>query len=83
MTLTLHLTPETEAKLSEQAALTGKRPEELALEALHDSLSSESTASSELSSAEWLEKFDAWVNDHKSRNPEFDDSRDSVYPDRC
>ncbi len=34
MSLTLHLTPETEAKLRDQAAFSGKKPEELALEAL-------------------------------------------------
>jgi crossover junction endodeoxyribonuclease RuvC len=26
--------------------------------------------------------FDAWIASHKPRNPSFDDSRDSIYPDR-
>ncbi len=82
MNLTLHLTPETEAKLKEQAALSGKKPEELALEALQDKLEAESVSAPSLSTDEWLRQFDAWVSDHRSRNPRVDDSRDSIYPDR-
>lgn len=82
MNLTLHLTAEEEAKLKQQAAMTGKRPEQLALEALQDKLSGEPISPPLLSPEEWLPQFDAWVGDHPSRNPHFDDSRDSIYPDR-
>lgn len=82
MNLTLHLTPETEARLKEHAALAGKRPEDLALEALQDKLSGEPVAPPALPPEEWLRQFDAWVSHHESRNPRVDDSRESLYPDR-
>lgn len=40
MNLILVLNPQTEAKLKEQTALTGKRPEDLAVEALQEMLAS-------------------------------------------
>lgn len=81
MNLILHLTPETEAKLIERANLVGKKPEELALEALNDQLNGESPTAT-LPAEAWLLEFDAWVSNHKSRNPRFDDSREGIYPDR-
>jgi len=82
MNLTLHLNPETEARLKEQADLTGRSLEELALEALQDKLSGEPTFPAALAPEEWLRQFDAWVGEHRSRNPRFDDSRNDIYPDR-
>jgi hypothetical protein len=82
MNLTLTLTPETEARLKEQSNLTGKKPEQLALEALQDRLSGEPVSPPSLSAEEWLHEFDAWVRGHESRNPRLDDSRESIYPDR-
>lgn len=82
MNLTLNLPPETEAKLKEQASLMGKSLEDLALEALEDKLSVESVPAPVLSAEDWNLHFDAWVTGHSSRNPHFDDSRDSIYPDQ-
>lgn len=81
MNLILCLPPDTEAKLREQAGLTGKSLEELALEALQDKLSAEVTPTPVLSPDDWTRQFQAWVSSHSSRNPRFDDSRDSIYPD--
>lgn len=85
MNLTLHLNAETEARLKAQAVLTGKSPEVLALEALQEKFA-ESTAeapvTAELSGDEWRRQFDAWVADHHSRNPQLNDSRESIYADR-
>jgi hypothetical protein len=80
--LILHLTPETEIRLQEIVSLTGRKPEELALEALQDKLSGEPGTPAALPIGEWLQEFDAWVRGHESRNPHMDDSRDSIYPDR-
>lgn len=33
-------------------------------------------------SSRWREFFDAWIAEQKSYNPNFDDSRESIYPDR-
>lgn len=81
MHLLLNLNAETEARLREQADLTGKSPEALALEALQEKLSGEMPFET-LSTEEWLSQFDAWVSEQRSRNPQFDDSRESIYPDR-
>jgi hypothetical protein len=35
-----------------------------------------------LATSDWLTEFDAWVKSHSSRNPNVDDSRDGMYPDR-
>ena len=82
MHLTLHLTPEIETQLNTQAALTGKPPEELVLEALRDKFSLEPSSSTMLPTEEWLRQFDAWVAELQSRNPRVDDSRESIYQDR-
>jgi len=82
MNLILHLTPETEAKLMERASLVGKNPEDVALDVLHDQLDGEPSSAATLPPEAWLREFDAWVSDHKSRNPRLDDSRESIYPDR-
>jgi hypothetical protein len=82
MNITLHLTAETEARLQAEAASTGKRPEELVLEALRDKFSTEPSSTATLTTEEWLRQFDAWVGGLESRNPHFDDSRESIYPDR-
>jgi hypothetical protein len=82
MNLTLQLTPEIEARLKEQAAMAGKKPEELALQVLQESLAGEFGSSPSLSNEEWLRQFNTWVSDHRSRNSRFDDSRESIYADR-
>ncbi len=82
MQLTLRLTPELESELNAQAALTGKPPEELVLEALRDKFASEPTPTTKVSTEEWLRHFDAWIGSLESRNPEVDVSRESIYPDR-
>jgi hypothetical protein len=81
MNLMLHLPPETEARLREQAARAGKPVEVVALEALQEKLDAE-LESPILPADEWVIQFDAWVESHRSRNPSFDDSRGSIYPDR-
>lgn len=83
MNIVLHLPPETEAKLLEQARVTGQNVEALVLEALHERLdSAEPAPASPVSTEEWLQLFDDWVGSHESRNPRVDDSRESMYPDR-
>lgn len=82
MNLTLALSPELEARLRHQAEVAGKPVEQLALEALEEKLNSEVVASEILPPEEWLAVFDDWMSRHTSRNPEVDDRRESIYPDR-
>jgi hypothetical protein len=81
MTLTLHLTPATEANLKAESARTGKRPEILALEAVEDKFSPEA-AGAALSLDAWQSKFDALLATMPSGNPDADLSRDSIYQGR-
>ncbi|MDZ4658774.1 MAG: hypothetical protein SH868_14455 [Bythopirellula sp.] len=82
MTLTLHLSAELEEKLKEHARSTGKNPEDIALDALQQNLSDEVISTPKPSIEKKLSEFRAWANSHRSRNPNFDDSRESIYPDR-
>lgn len=82
MNLILHLPPETEARLRQASAESGKAPEALALEALDEKLATSLNSGPDLSREEWLRHFNEWVSKQKSRNPNFDDSRESIYPDR-
>lgn len=82
MSLTLHLSAELEEKLRDQAKAEGKPPEDLALEALEEKLSVETATAAILPPDEWIAAFDAWVTSHKPRNPNVDDRRESIYPDR-
>jgi hypothetical protein len=82
MTLVLQLPPETEAKLRDRAQLAGIAPEALALETLREGLGDDGLSAPALSTEAWLAEFDAWIAGLKPGNPNLDDSRDSIYPDR-
>lgn len=82
MNLNVKLSPEIEARLRQQVIQTGKSPEDLVLEALRDKLCGEPVSTPSLTSEEWLRQFDEWVTSHSTRNPQLDDSRGSIYPDR-
>ena len=81
MNLMIHLPPETETKLFQQARATGKEVEALALEALLEKLASEEP-SPMLPLDEWHARFDAMMESMPRGNPEADFSRDGIYDDR-
>ena len=82
MTIVLQLPPETEAQLRERSRLAGVPPEKVALDALRDGLAGDAPAAPRVSKEALLAEFDAWIASQKPRNPHFDDSRESIYPDR-
>ena len=82
MNLILHLPPETEAKLKEQAAATGRAPEELALQALEEQLAVSGQPLVTLSADEWIADIRAWAQSHRSLPHDADDSRESIYAGR-
>lgn len=83
MNLMLHLTSETEAKLREQAARSGKSLEALALEALEDMLAECDDSSRLLSSDAWKAKFREFLASLPHSDAAFvDDSRESIYEGR-
>lgn len=82
MNLTLHLSPELEAKLRDQAKATGKPPEDLALEALQEKLEMPEDVSVMLPRSVWKEEFDALLGSMPDANVDADLSRASVYEGR-
>ncbi|HEY2840380.1 MAG TPA: hypothetical protein VGJ26_14585 [Pirellulales bacterium] len=83
MNLILHLTPETEARLKKQATLTGRSPEELALEALQERLASDVLPQESLSASSRIAQFREWLSEHpESSVARLDDSRESIYDGR-
>ena len=82
MNLVLHLETETEIRLKQQADLTGKKPEVLAIEAIEEKLAQRPSSARQISVKEWIKRFDAWVASHPSRNQFVDDSRESIYEGR-
>lgn len=82
MNLTLHLSPELEAKLLEQARATGKPPVDLALEALQEKLAMPEDVSAMLPRSVWKQEFEALLESMPDGNVDADLSRASVYEGR-
>ncbi len=81
MNLIIHLPPETETRLLQQARATGTDAEALALDALREKLAGDEP-SPMLPLDEWHVRFDAMIASMPRGNPEADLSRDSIYDGR-
>ena len=80
MNLILHLPPETEAKLKEQAAAIGKAPEELGAIVLEERLAEGfEPPPAPISPEEWIADIRKWAESHRHGVANADDSRDSIY----
>lgn len=82
MEFRVNLDSETEALVREQAAANGQPPEAFVHEAIKEKLA-ESSPSKRLSVAEWRSRLRRLIDLHKNAPGTFDDSRDSIYPDRA
>jgi hypothetical protein len=83
MTLTLSFPPETEAKLRERAAASGKDVETIVREAVDEKLAAGAdTTGAAKSAEEWVAEFMAWVESHPPVTHFVDDSRESIYAGR-
>ena len=82
MTITIHLPPDTEANLREQATRKGAKLEdylsELAQHWVATSLSQTNEKTTDQKVAAWL----AWVDSHADVTAIADDSRESIYAGR-
>ena len=77
----LDISKETEAVIQAQAAAAGyKTAEEYILDLVEGDAPKEPAQRE--SREEWLKRFDAFVARQRSWNPNFDDSRESIYQDR-
>jgi len=81
MTIQLELPPDVESRLAQQAAQAGQEVAAYIAQAVCQMLVVEhhGSQSEEASYEKWHEDFQAWLASHPSRNPDFDDSRESLY----
>jgi hypothetical protein len=82
MNLILHLPPELEARIVEQAKAEGKPLEMVAIQALKDTLLTESDTGKVPSKEYRLEKFRELMAMMPDGNPDADLSRESAYGNR-
>ena len=78
--ITLNLSPAKQTELEQRAAAAGTDVASLILNAVDRQLEESSGESREGPCYDvWCEEFRRWVAGHRSRNPRFDDHRDSIY----
>ena len=84
MSLSISFGAETEAKLRDRAAATGKDVATLVREAVEEKLSEGAGGRipAEMPYEQWLAAFDAWVAGHRPVEHFVDDSRESIYAGR-
>lgn len=78
MAIRLHLPSDLESELTRQAALVGQDVSTYVSEAVREMLAGDRNGM-EKSYDQWHEDFRTWIESHSSRNPDFDDSRESIY----
>jgi hypothetical protein len=85
MTLSISLSPESEARLRERAAAAGKDVSAFVRDAIEEKLAGIDaglvSASPRQGDSEWFERFNEWVASHPPRQYLADDSRDAIYSD--
>lgn len=79
MTITLTISAEKKAELERLAAAAGTDLPTYILEAVEDKVESRSGAFYNLPHEQWRTEYRQWVACQISRNPNFDDSRESIY----
>jgi hypothetical protein len=80
MNITLPLSSDEQAELERRAAAAGTDLPALILEALQDKLDEPNGSAAESVPYErWHEEFRSWIAGQRSRNPHFNDSRESIY----
>jgi hypothetical protein len=81
MSIILHLAPEIERRLREQAAQRSQSPEEYLERLVEESVRAESTPPPR-SAEQWEAEWRAWAAGHASLPTVADDSRESIYAGR-
>lgn len=77
----LHISKEAEAAIQARAKASGFESVEEYILSLSDA-DTDADVNPSYSGAEWLARFNAFVARQRSTNPNFDDSRESIYPVR-
>ena len=80
MNITLTLSSEKQAELQRRAAAAGTDLASYILDTVQETLDERNGSSVEQAPyEEWSGDFRAWIAGHRSRNPQFDDRRESIY----
>jgi hypothetical protein len=81
MNVTLPLSPECQTELERRAAAAGIDVAGYIVSAVRQQLESDGNGSegAALPYDHWKREFTTWIASHPSRNPDFDDSRESIY----
>ena len=79
MSITLQLSPDKQAALERLAAAAGIDVSSYLRRVVEEELDEPEDSPEHLSFEEWRARFRAWQATHISRNPHFDDSRESIY----
>jgi hypothetical protein len=79
MSVTLTLSPDEQAALEQRAAAQGVDLNAFIRDALHAKLEQENGTPALVPYHQWRVDFHSWIAGQKSRNPQFDDSRESIY----
>jgi len=79
MNITLHLSPEDQAELDKRAASRGRDVADYIQDVVRQELHAAGNGAIGEPFEEWERRFHEWVASHLSRNPGFDDSRESIY----
>jgi len=80
LNLTLTLQPHQAAELQRRASLAGTDIQTLLMQMVFDADSADELSPDDLPYERWRQQFQQWVRAHKTRNPDVDDSRKSIYP---
>jgi hypothetical protein len=80
MNITLPLSPERQAQLERSAAAAGIDLSSFIMEAVDEKLDERNGSSAEpVPYEQWLGEFRSWITGRRSRNPQLDDERESIY----
>ncbi len=82
MSITLQLSPDKQAALERLAAAAGTDVSNYVLRVVQEEIDERGEAEdspSKLSNEQRRARFHAWLKKQTSRNPHFDDSRESIY----
>lgn len=79
MNLTLTLSPHQAAELQRRATAAGTDLETFLMNLIVEAESADEPPAAELPYDRWRLEFQKWLQGHQPRNPDLDDSRESIY----
>lgn len=79
MNLTLNLLPQQAAELQRRATAAGTDLETFLLNLIVEAESAEEPIATDLPYDRWRLEFQRWLKGHQPRNPNLDDTRESMY----